>query len=77
MGTPEKSPTSVRSTQQTFNAYGIGETVKVRGVRGEFTVTGVNKDGSIAVYGGTIGRERFRSFDHDLIVPMRRKRNSK
>ncbi len=36
-----------------------GEIVKVKGVRGTFKVTGENKDGSIAVYGGPSGRERF------------------
>lgn len=41
--------------------------------RGRFTYQGINADGSINVYGGPPGRERFRSFRIDRVKTVHRK----
>jgi hypothetical protein len=62
------------TNQQTLEIDLTGQTVKVLGVRGTFIVQGLNKDGSLAVYGGTKNRERHRSFTRDRVKFERAKR---
>lgn len=51
---------------------GITE-LSVAGERGRFTYQGTNPDGSINVYGGTPGRERFRAFRIERVKTVHRK----
>lgn len=60
--------------QQALPMFPVGQKVKAKGVRGVFIVTGINPDDSIAVYGGTTGKERFRAFPVAVIEPIKRKR---
>lgn len=45
----------------------IGKVVRVKGVRGRFTVHEVHDDGTVKCWGGTAGRERWRCFTADRI----------
>lgn len=47
--------------------------ISVAGERGRFTVHGINPDGSVNCYGGTIGRERYRAFRLDRIKTVHTK----
>ncbi len=49
----------------------VGERVRVSGVRGEFVVVGRGKDGSVTLYGGPMGKERFRSFSNDRLKTVK------
>lgn len=60
--------------QQSLDIDISGQVVKVSGVRGSFVVRGVNKDGSLAVFGGTGGKERHRSFPKDRVKFERKKK---
>lgn len=60
-------------TQQILPTFAKGDQVSITGTRGTFIVEGINKDGSVSVYGGPKGRERFRSFPLERVKIERKK----
>ncbi|CAB4134809.1 hypothetical protein UFOVP278_13 [uncultured Caudovirales phage] len=44
-----------------------GDWFTVNGLRGKFVCRGFNADGSVRCFGGTTGRERWRSFPTDRV----------
>lgn len=51
--------------------------VKVKGLKGVFVVIKPNADGSLVVFGGTKGRERYRSFAIDRLAAVKIKGSRK
>jgi hypothetical protein len=49
-----------------------GVEVSITGERGRFTFHGVNRDGSLSVYGGKLGHEAWRAFCSDRIKRVHR-----
>lgn len=39
----------------------LGERVRIQGERGTYVVRGINPDGSLTLYGGTTGKEKWRA----------------
>jgi len=48
--------------QMAHQSFNDGDLFKVAGLRGVFVFRGWNPDGSVRCFGGTRGRERWRSF---------------
>lgn len=58
----------------TVNGYTLtpGVVFTVTGERGRFTFRKVNPDGSLACFGGTFGRERWRDFRPDRLSKVQK-----
>lgn len=49
-----------------------GDIVRVDGERGTFRIVGTRADGTVDLWGGTNGKEKFRTVTADRIKPARR-----
>ena len=53
-----------------FNQLTDGDWFTVDGLRGRFVCRGFNADGSVRCFGGTVGRQRWRSFPMSRVTKV-------